>query len=103
VPEAMTTAPDSSHAHRFTFASAISKTDNPWTLLAAAQPDDQIPVIADANTAQYILHLDVGQSISVPDAAGRAHNLKLVATLSGSVFQSELLMAEKSFRTLYPA
>jgi hypothetical protein len=103
VPEAMTIAPDSNHAHRFTFASTISKADNPWTLLAASQSDDQIPVIADANTAQYILHLDVGQSISVPDAAGRAHNLKLVATLSASVFQSELLMAEKSFRTLYPA
>jgi ABC-type lipoprotein release transport system permease subunit len=103
VPEALMRAPDEKHPHRFTFAASIAKSDNPWGLLDAPPDNDQIPVITDANTAQYILHLNVGQTISVPDAAGRQRQLKLVATLAGSIFQSELLMAEGNFRKLFPA
>jgi putative ABC transport system permease protein len=103
VPPSLTRAPDPSHTHRFTFAASLSKSDNPWDLLATPGDDGQIPVITDANTAQYILHLDLGNSIQVPDAAGRQRKLKLVATLSGSIFQSELLMSEANFRTLFPA
>ena len=98
----MTAAPDKAHAYRFTFAQTAGAA-NPWTLLTTPQPDDTVPVIADDNTATYILHLAVGQSLDVPDVAGRTRRLKLVATLSNSVFQSELLMAESSFRQLFPA
>jgi ABC-type antimicrobial peptide transport system permease subunit len=37
------------------------------------------------------------------DAAGRPRKLKLVATLSGSIFQSEMLMSEPNFLKLFPA
>ena len=99
----MTQAPDANHKHRFTFAGSVSKPDNPWDLLSGSSDDGQIPVIADANTAQYILHLDLGKTTEVADAGGRARKLKLVATLSGSIFQSELLMSETNFRSLFPA
>jgi putative ABC transport system permease protein len=102
VPPELTAAPDKAHAYRFTFAQTAGAA-NPWTLLTTPQPDDTVPVIADDNTATYILHLAVGQSLDVPDVAGRTRRLKLVATLSNSVFQSELLMAESSFRQLFPA
>jgi ABC-type lipoprotein release transport system permease subunit len=98
----LTSAPDKSHPYRFTFAQS-GGASNPWTLLTAPSSDDSIPVIADDNTAQYILHLAVGQSLDVPDAGGRTRRLKLVATLSNSVFQSELLMSESNFRRLFPA
>ncbi len=103
VPEALTKAPDEKHKHRFTFAGAVSKSENPWDLLSGVNGEGEIPVITDANTAQYILHLGLGEVIRVPDAAGRERKLKLVATLSGSIFQSELLMSEANFRNLFPA
>ncbi|HEY2588853.1 MAG TPA: ABC transporter permease, partial [Tepidisphaeraceae bacterium] len=100
LPELMQ-APDKDHKHRFTFAQG--KGENPWLLLDAPQSDGTIPVIADANTAEYILKKEIGQDILVPDAAGAPQHLKLVATLSNSIFQSELLMSDGNFRRLFPA
>jgi ABC-type antimicrobial peptide transport system permease subunit len=100
IPAELTKAPDSAHKHRFTFAQGTS--ENPWLLLSAPQTDGSIPVIADDNTAQYILQIPVGGTIDVPDAAGTTRHLKLVATLSNSIFQSELLMDEGNFRQLFP-
>jgi ABC-type antimicrobial peptide transport system permease subunit len=99
VPNQWMSPPDDKHPHRFAFASGSG---NQWTLLAQAQPDGAIPVIADDATAQYVMHLDVGQTLDVPDAAGVKRHLKLVATLSNSIFQSELLMSQDNFRKLYP-
>jgi hypothetical protein len=101
VPPELMQAPDKDHKHRFTFAQGGG--ENPWLLLNEPQSDGSFPVIADKNTAQYILHLDsLGKTIEVPDAAGTPRTLKLVATLSDSIFQSELLMSEPNFRQLFP-
>jgi ABC-type antimicrobial peptide transport system permease subunit len=100
VPAEMTRAPDANHKHRFKFVEGTG--DNPWLLLDQPQSDGSIPVIAHDNTAQYILHVSVGSTIDVPDAAGTPRHLKLVATLSNSIFQSELLMGEANFRQLFP-
>lgn len=88
----------------FRFASAVAKADNPWTLLDAAESSDApIPFIADASTAQYNLHIGLGQTLEVLDGAGRPRTLQLVATLAGSVFQGSLLMSESSLRSMYPS
>ena len=101
-PPELMQPPNKDHKHRFTFAAGSG--ENPWTLLNEPQSDGSIPVIADANTAQYILHLDsLGKTIDVPDSGGTSRKLKLVATLSNSIFQSELLMSEANFRRLYPS
>ena len=103
VPSSLTQAPNTSERkYRFTFANSGGAA-NPWDLLNQPQPDGEIPVITDANTAQYILKLNVGNTIDVPDASGQTRRLKLVATLSNSIFQSELLMGETNFRALFPA
>lgn len=102
VPPEMIQAPDKAHSHRFTFAQGAG--ENPWLLLNQPESDGTIPVIADANTAQYILHLDsIGKTYPIMDSAGISRNLKLVATLSDSIFQSELLMSAENFRRLYPS
>jgi ABC-type antimicrobial peptide transport system permease subunit len=89
--------------NRFTFSTPGALKDNPWHQLESpADGDGSIPVIADDQTAQYILKLDVGKSMEITDASGAKRNLKLVATLSGSIFQSELLMGEGHFRELFP-
>lgn len=89
---------------RFTFASAAKEVTNPWELLNAPQEDaNTIPVIADAESAEYILKLNLGETLAINDAAGRSRKLKLVATLSGSIFQSEMLMGENNFLKLFPS
>ena len=43
------------------------ESDDGWLALADADPDGAIPVIADANTAQWALKLAIGDTIDVPD------------------------------------
>jgi putative ABC transport system permease protein len=89
---------------RFTFASKIKDAPNPWDLLNEPRDDpNTIPVIADDESAQYILKLKIGDAMPLTDAAGRPRKLKLVATLAGSIFQSEMLMSEPNFHKLFPA
>jgi ABC-type antimicrobial peptide transport system permease subunit len=97
--------PASMHrADRFTFASGPKGAANPWDLLDQKQGDqDTIPVIADDESAKYIMHLGVGETLTINDAVGRPRKLKLVATLAGSIFQSEMLMSEANFLRLFPA
>lgn len=96
-------APLASQA-RFTFARELRDVENPWTLLDATDDPSTIPVIADNETAQYILKLGVGKTLERPmiDQRGVPRRLKLVATLSHSIFQSELLMSEANFLKLFP-
>lgn len=103
VPPELMQPPDGQHDHRFTFAQSPKGVRNPWTLLDQPQEGDAIPVIADDATATYILHLKVGDTIDVTDAANASRPLRLVATLSNSIFQSELLMSDANFRRLFPA
>jgi ABC-type lipoprotein release transport system permease subunit len=88
---------------RFAFAGTLdgAERENPWVLLERAQDDGAIPVIGDANSMTYVLHKSIGDDI-VFERAGRQVRLRLVATLSDSVFQSELLMSEANFLALFP-
>src|SRR5262249_17793141 len=75
---------------------------NPWLLLQQKQGDGAVPVIADANSAQWILKVSLGGTLEVPDENGEKRTLRVVALLAESIFQSELLMSRQSFQTLYP-
>ncbi|HEY0366681.1 MAG TPA: ABC transporter permease, partial [Pyrinomonadaceae bacterium] len=50
----------------------------------------------------YVLHLKVGDEMTV-DAANGPLKLRVVAALSDSIFQSELLMSDKNFLRLFPS
>ena len=95
----------SSVVNTFSFSGAVEKVANPWSLLTK-EPQSaagNIPVITDAETAEYILKLGIGKTISVVDQSGQKRSLMLVATLAGSLFQGQLLMSEKNFNELYPS
>ena len=102
-PTILAVPPSLRDARRFSFAGKTKDPKNTWHLLDDAQPDDAIPVIADDESAKYILHLNLGDTLAINDAAGRPRKLRLVATLAGSIFQSELLMSEANFLKLFPA
>jgi ABC-type lipoprotein release transport system permease subunit len=97
----------------FTFASSLARTDdekrNPWRLLEKPLEVNTVPVIADATTAEWVLHKKLGDIIEIAADAGSANEpeartikLQIVALLQDSVFQSELLLSEANFLKLFP-
>ncbi|MBO0860079.1 MAG: FtsX-like permease family protein, partial [Chloracidobacterium sp.] len=91
---------------RFAFQSSMAKTDdekaNPWILLAANAGDGAVPVAADANSLTYVLHLNLGDEMTINAGDGAPARLRVVAALADSVFQGELLMSEANFVKLFP-
>ncbi len=88
----------------FTFSKTIKDVENPWTLLGEPGADEsEVPVVTDAETAQYILKLGLGQTMTITDQLGSDRKLKLVGTLSHSLFQGEMLMSEANFLRLFPS
>jgi ABC-type antimicrobial peptide transport system permease subunit len=75
---------------------------NPWTVLEQTAADGTVPVFGDANTLQYSLHKEVGETIELPGGADAKHTVKIAGMLDGSVFQGVLLMSEDNFRRLFP-
>ena len=62
-----------------------------------------MPVIADATSLQYVLHLKVGDTFSMDIGAARPLVLQFVARLADSVLQGELVMSEENFIRLFPS
>jgi len=71
-------------------------------LLKPEFPDGAIPVIGDANSLNYVLHLKVGQDF-ILDQGSSPVRLRVVAALTDSIFQSELIMSEQNFLRLFPS
>jgi putative ABC transport system permease protein len=88
-------------AFQSSLASSAAERANPWLLLNRDLGPDAAPVIADANSITYVLHRQLGDDI-VMARGGRPVRLRLVAALSDSVFQGELLMSDASFSRLFP-
>jgi ABC-type lipoprotein release transport system permease subunit len=99
-------------AGRFRFGSVLDRADdaeqaNPWLLLNRdnlAGPDDPatiVPVIGDANSMTYVLHKQVGEDVVIALGSGEVR-LRLVAALSDSLLQGELVMSEANFIRLFP-
>lgn len=90
----------------FEFAGSLAVSEseraNPWTLLERTFADGAVPVIADANTAAWSLHLKLGDDLVLPAEGGGPLRLRLVATLRGSIFQSELLVSEANLLRKFP-
>jgi putative ABC transport system permease protein len=91
---------------RFAFGETMAATDaerhNPWLLLNRTFEDGAVPAIADATSLAYALHTPVGGDLTVPGPEGRPVVLRIVAALEDSLFQSELLIAERDFLRLFP-
>jgi putative ABC transport system permease protein len=82
---------------RFAFQASIPKSENPWLLLEKPLTDGAIPAAADANSLAYVLHKKLGDEIVVNGV-----RLRLVAALSDSIFQRELIISEENFIKAFP-
>ena len=91
---------------RFAFAGTLAgsrkERANPWLLLDREETDRAIPVIGDANSMTYVLHLKLGEDFLLERAGEEPLRLRLVAMLKDSVFQGELLMSERNFLGAFP-
>lgn len=92
-------------ANRFAFQSTLpgskEETDNPWLMLGRSIENDVIPVIADANSLTYVLHLQLGDEFVLNRSEGSLR-LRIVGALADSIFQSELIMSENNFKNVFP-
>lgn len=90
----------------FHFTDTLKLTDeertNPWLLLNRQNDDGAIPVFADANAAQYILHVGIGDVIEAPDERGQKQKLRIAGLLGESIFQGELLLSDGNFKRMFP-
>jgi ABC-type antimicrobial peptide transport system permease subunit len=105
-PRIMAAPDDFIKSNRFAFQNSQAATKeeagNPWLLLNRELDGAVIPVIADANSMTYVLHLKVGDELVLNRNEGPVR-LRLVGALADSIFQSELLMSEKNFLRLFPS
>jgi ABC-type antimicrobial peptide transport system permease subunit len=105
-PRILAPAPDFIESNRFAFQSSLATTDaekqNPWLLLDRHESDDAVPVIADANSLAYVLHLGLGDVFTLNRSGASPVRMRVVAALSDSIFQGEMLMSEQNFTRLFP-
>ena len=91
---------------RFAFGATAAETPeeeaNPWLLLDREFADGAVPAVADATSLAYALHLSIGDDFVLHRESGNPVHLRIVAALSDSVFQRELLIGERQFARLFP-
>jgi ABC-type lipoprotein release transport system permease subunit len=74
-----------------------------WELLEKTQGDGAIPGIVDANTLKYAMQKKIGDTIEYQDEQGRPFNVRVVATIVGSMLQGNVVVAEKPFIERFPS
>ena len=100
-------APDSFlREGRFVFAGSLAQTEaeraNPWLLLARGPQDGALPAVADANSLAYVLHHRLGDVMEVDRGGSPPLRLRFVAALKDSLFQGEIVVAERAFLDAFP-
>jgi putative ABC transport system permease protein len=105
-PRILAATDDFIKSNRFAFQNSLAgsneENENPWLLLNRELEGGVVPVIADANSMTYVLHLKIGDEFVLTRNEGPVR-LRLVGALADSVFQSELIMTEKNFLRLFPS
>jgi hypothetical protein len=88
---------------RFAFQGSLARTPeeraNPWLLLEGAAVEGAIPVVADANSLNYVLKRKLGETMEL---AGTGVTVRFVAALVPGLFQGELLTGEAHFLRAFP-
>lgn len=85
-----------------------SSSSNPWAELNTVLGTDDsgraiVPVVLDANTAAYSLHLGgLGTRLTIRDGADQPVTLQVVGLLKNSILQGNLLVSEENFMRLFP-
>jgi len=89
---------------RFSFVTQTSYLDeeHPWRSLEQDLPDGLIPAIADETVIKWGLGLAVGDTLFYTNSNGERMNLLLIGGLAPSIFQGNVLIADKHFLEQFP-
>ncbi|MDX9845875.1 MAG: ABC transporter permease [Tenuifilaceae bacterium] len=89
----------------FSFVSYLNGVDKnrTWLELQNNYGNNTIPAIADQTVLTWGLMKSVGDTISYLNEVGDTLNLKIVAGLSNSVFQGNILISDELFRKHFPS
>ncbi|MFH1074800.1 MAG: ABC transporter permease [Candidatus Firestonebacteria bacterium] len=71
--------------------------ETPWAGLKAQYKNGALPVYADANSLEWILHKKIGEEILL----NGKYSVKVSGALSGSIFADVLLISEENFIKIY--
>ncbi|HEV3003147.1 MAG TPA: FtsX-like permease family protein, partial [Pirellulales bacterium] len=89
-------------------ASTAEEAANPWLLLNKRLDAGRVPVVLDAATATYSLHLGgnlgnpLGATYELADGQGGQLTLEVVGLLKNSIFQGDLLVPERALLAHFP-
>lgn len=90
----------------FRFAKQIESTEgNPlgaWSLLDLDLGPDVVPAIGDVTSLTWQLKLGLGDELDYVDERGRAMKVRIVAALSDTILQGDLVIAERHFEARFP-
>jgi ABC-type lipoprotein release transport system permease subunit len=68
----------------------------------AAAEAEVVPAVGDEQAVRWVLHLGVGDEITVADAAGTPARLRIAGLLAGSPLQGALLVPEQALARHFP-
>ncbi|MEZ6016475.1 MAG: ABC transporter permease, partial [Planctomycetota bacterium] len=88
--------------HAFSFTGKAHATDDPWLLLSVPQRDGAVPAIGDATSLTWQLKVGVGDTLDYVDERGAPFQVRIVAALSDTILQGDLLIAEAAFEARFP-
>ena len=87
----------------FEFQETVRQVNEPWTLLHEQLEPGVIPAFGDFNSVFWILHLRLGQDLTLENEQGETVKLRLMGLIKRSIFQSELLISESNFLKHFPS
>jgi len=73
-----------------------------WNLLAR-KDDGAVPAFVDENTLLWALKRKVGDELEYADEAGRTFRVRIVGTITDSIFQGYLLIDEAALLARFPS
>lgn len=94
-----------SHRQSFSFAKLLDGVDQEktWEELNNFYEDDIIPAIADQTVITWGLKKKIGDTLFYNDEHGKLIKLLLIGGLNNSIFQGNILIAEKYFHDHFPS
>jgi len=84
------------------FAGATVKASHGASPAQAAAEEEVVPAVGDEQAVRWVLHLGVGDELTVADAAGTPARLRIAGLLAGSPLQGALLVPEQGLARHFP-
>jgi ABC-type antimicrobial peptide transport system permease subunit len=92
-------------AKAFSFVKLLSgiPRENPWRGLGQSFNDSTFPAYADQTVIQYSLKKKLGDTLVYLGESGKKFRLVLAGAINNSVFQGNILIADKVLRSQFPS